>query len=758
MGISTIKTVVVTTALAEPLAGKANIADLGTAAAEDVEYFATAAQGAKADSAVQPGSLGALATKSTVATADINASAVTNAKMADMAHATIKGRASGAGTGAPVDLTAAQVRDVLNVEDGATADMTGAEIKVAYEAEADTNAFTDADKEALDNAAIVDASIIDFVATDIRHDLVLSDEFIWAAGGNAVTPEGYLRPRIEAVDDENIVYNEAKTPVVFMLNGGLNASFGLPVLSDRFASVMASDQSGNVNLGFTPDGHVVCRSGEPGLSEWSGSLTDNGMFIVRYRADGRVALGPVPNVDWRVEMRGADDDSRHVYIYGPGRAEIQITNTAGPYRGAKIEGLILSYLDMTSGVGVETEVQLYAQTMLSSGITDLVHLIGTGQSLSNGQSSTPVLTTTAFDAGRAVMFTAGVKATGTAQSSGFISEVISAADVATFVNAYETGTETPMSETALQWLDGEASSTGALISTHGIGGAQYSLIKKGTIPYENMFIAMRRAYLLCSLLGVNYTCPYLLTVHGEANVTASKATYLGYLNEWRSDFTDDRNALTGETSEVMLVVDQISNWTAYSYATSEVPLAQLQVALDDPTNNICYTSKMMLPTADGIHLTNLSSINLGARRGRALAQVRAGTYTGALYMTSAVRTGASVVLTFNMPYGGDDIDLYTGLVSDPGNYGVEWSDAGDGNAVTISSVAATASNQVTVTLSTTPTGTAQKIGIAITGTPTANAGPTTGARNCIRSATADVDSHGTAMDHYALHQIIDVTV
>lgn len=38
----------------------------------------------------------------------------------------------------------------LNVEDGATADQTGAEIKALYEAEADTNAFTDADESKLD--------------------------------------------------------------------------------------------------------------------------------------------------------------------------------------------------------------------------------------------------------------------------------------------------------------------------------------------------------------------------------------------------------------------------------------------------------------------------------------------------------------------------------------------------------------------------------------------------------------------------------
>lgn len=41
-------------------------------------------------------------------------SAVTNAKLADMAQSTIKGRAEGAGTGAPVDLSIAQVKAILD--------------------------------------------------------------------------------------------------------------------------------------------------------------------------------------------------------------------------------------------------------------------------------------------------------------------------------------------------------------------------------------------------------------------------------------------------------------------------------------------------------------------------------------------------------------------------------------------------------------------------------------------------------------------
>ena len=54
-----------------------------------------------------------------VDTANIQDEAVTNAKLAHMAADTIKGRANGAGTGDATDLTATQVRTIINVESGA---------------------------------------------------------------------------------------------------------------------------------------------------------------------------------------------------------------------------------------------------------------------------------------------------------------------------------------------------------------------------------------------------------------------------------------------------------------------------------------------------------------------------------------------------------------------------------------------------------------------------------------------------------------
>jgi hypothetical protein len=62
------------------------------------------------------------------ATPSIPDGSLTNAKLADMAQATVKGRASGAGTGVPTDLTAAQVRAILGSQSiqVAASDMTTA--------------------------------------------------------------------------------------------------------------------------------------------------------------------------------------------------------------------------------------------------------------------------------------------------------------------------------------------------------------------------------------------------------------------------------------------------------------------------------------------------------------------------------------------------------------------------------------------------------------------------------------------------------
>ncbi len=92
--------------------------------------------------------------------------AVTNAKLAHMPQDTIKGRTSGAGTGDAKNLTAAEVRTIIGVENGATADQSAAEIRALVESATDSNVFTNADHTKLDG--IESAATADQTASEIR--------------------------------------------------------------------------------------------------------------------------------------------------------------------------------------------------------------------------------------------------------------------------------------------------------------------------------------------------------------------------------------------------------------------------------------------------------------------------------------------------------------------------------------------------------------------------------------------------------------
>jgi len=101
---------------------------------------------------------------------------ITESQISDLSHSvdlvsnvaqdTILGRVT-AGSGNSEELTAAQVRTLINVEDGATADMSDAEIKTAYENNADTNAFTDAEQTKLGHISVTQAVDLDQMESDI---------------------------------------------------------------------------------------------------------------------------------------------------------------------------------------------------------------------------------------------------------------------------------------------------------------------------------------------------------------------------------------------------------------------------------------------------------------------------------------------------------------------------------------------------------------------------------------------------------------
>ena len=100
--------------------------------------------------------------------------AVTYAKIQNVsATDRVLGRDS-SGAGVVEEITPANLRTMINVEDGATGDQTDAEIKTAYENNSNTNAYTDAEKSKLAaieaSADVTDATNVDAAGAVMNSD------------------------------------------------------------------------------------------------------------------------------------------------------------------------------------------------------------------------------------------------------------------------------------------------------------------------------------------------------------------------------------------------------------------------------------------------------------------------------------------------------------------------------------------------------------------------------------------------------------
>ena len=149
-----------------------------------------------------------------ITTAKIVNNAVDFTKIQDIGHSTVIGRAVGSAGGNPAALTATQVRAIINVEDGATADQSNAEIRAAVEAASDSNVFTDADHSKLNGIeasataeqtaaeirTLVESASDSNVFTDADHSKLNGIE----ASATADQTNAEIRAAVEAASDSNV--------------------------------------------------------------------------------------------------------------------------------------------------------------------------------------------------------------------------------------------------------------------------------------------------------------------------------------------------------------------------------------------------------------------------------------------------------------------------------------------------------------------------------------------------------------------------
>lgn len=234
-------------------------------------------------------------------------------------------------------------------------------------------------------------------------------------------------------------------------------------------------------------------------------------------------------------------------------------------------------------------------------------------------------------------------------------------------------------------------------------------------------------------------------IQGEADVSRDKGYWYGKAMQLTQSLSSDLSA------SVPMVLDQISNWTAYNRETSEVPFDQLQLAIDMPGRFYCAGPKYWLESsADGVHMPSYSSALCGAMHAHAIAAAENGTTWLPVHATTASRKGLIVDVKFHTPYGNLAIDKK--YVSDPGMLGLRWIDSAmSANIVNVDLIG---NNTIRCTLSAEPTGLQETIGIADIGISGAPQGPKTGPRSCLRDSVYDFGIEGRKVYHFACHQRI----
>ena len=326
------------------------------------------------------------------------------------------------------------------------------------------------------------------------------------------------------------------------------------------------------------------------------------------------------------------------------------------------------------------------------------HILGTGQSLSQGLYATPALTLTQpYDN---LMLGIGW------QGSTLVYTGLAPLVEGGFPHDGET-----ISSAMANALSVAMPGYRSIVTRHGVSGFAYDQLRKGTAPYADGMTQVATANRLLKAQGIAHVVDAVTVVHGEADQVpyGSPTPYEADLVQWQRDYSADVRAITGQTNDVVLFTDQVGSW----HPTSAIPFAQLAAAEHNPGRIVLVGPKYFLPyAADADHLSNVAERTLGEYYAKAYrATVVDGVPWRPLAPEETTVCGAVVTARFHLPAGPLVVD--TSAVSARTNLGFELAD-GTASPPTITDVAITDPDTVRIRLSRAPTGTDPRLRYAFT--------------------------------------------
>ncbi len=379
---------------------------------------------------------------------------------------------------------------------------------------------------------------------------------------------------------------------------------------------------------------------------------------------------------------------------------------------------------------------------------DINHILSTGQSLSVGSQGAPLLSTTQPYAN--LKFNTGVVAGGSATGMTSFIPLVEGPTLETMSSGLANLITQMAEDEVFKTRPAPANTHVALVSCHGVGGIAYAGLKKGTTPYANGMMQATRGKAIAAGLGKSYVVRVVTNVHGESDHRDGNTSYKGDLVEWQKNYDTDVRAITGQTLPIPMLHTQISNWPFYGQGTSLIPMAQLEASTENPGKIILVGAKYNIPyAADGLHLNNHGYRQMGEYYAKVYRRVvlEGGTWEPVRPVSAAI-SGDEIKIAFKVPV--PPLVLDTTLVTDPGDYGFEYTDD-SATPPQIASVAIDGATGVKIKLSAVPTGPNSRVRYAMTSVPKAKAGPTTGPRGNLRDSDKTPSLHGYDLYNWAVH-------
>jgi hypothetical protein len=250
-------------------------------------------------------------------------------------------------------------------------------------------------------------------------------------------------------------------------------------------------------------------------------------------------------------------------------------------------------------------------------------------------------------------------------------------------------------------------SPGVLSWTSWEGGVAITEFERGGNNWDNLLAGITAAVPAAAAYGRTLQCPAIIFVQGESGPTSG---YQALLEALADDLCVEVQTVLDLAAAPKLLIAQINCNDDALVAESKSGVRLDQLAAAQAAGRVVMAGPMYhCPMVDNVHSTNEGRMVFGemlAEAHRVLHQ------TGAwvpLWPTGAALTGASIYITFAVPFG--DLQFDADWVADVVNKGFAYSDST--TSATIASVTITGPNTVRVTLSGTPSGTSKTISYAI---------------------------------------------